>query len=518
LLISLLNKINLYYETLKYLKFKQFYFRFFYFFRDRYRKKIQFTYPSYSNITSFNLTLEISIYNYHSYLGGNHFEFLNLNEHFSNNIDWNYTAFGKLWTYNITYFDFLNQKNINKEESLNLINDFISKEHILQDGLEAFPISIRAINWIKFLTYNQINDDKINNILYKHYQILLDKLEYHVLGNHLLENGFSLLFGSYYFENDELYSKAKTILNNELNEQVLEDGGHFELSPMYHQLMLFRILDCINLIKNNSYKRQELLSLLTEKASIMLGWLKNMTFESGDIPLFNDSSNNIAPKSKDLFYYAKSLNVQLNLKKLNSSGYRKYSNEYYECIIDVGNIGPDYIPGHAHSDTFNFELYVNKKAFIVDTGLSTYQINNRRVLERSTFSHNTVEVNNKEQSKIWSGFRVANRAKIINLVEVKNSISSSHDGYKKDGIIHKREWEFKDKSIVIRDSLNKDAFSIARLHFHPEILENEILEKLICTEKIKVSKYKYASQFNILDDALMIEIEFKKNLKLEIKV
>ena len=37
------------------------------------------------------------------------------------------------------------------------------------------------------------------------------------------------------------------ILRRELAEQVLEDGGHFELSPMYHALILEDLLDLVNL-------------------------------------------------------------------------------------------------------------------------------------------------------------------------------------------------------------------------------------------------------------------------------
>ena len=61
------------------------------------------------------------------------------------------------------------------------------------------------------------------------------------MGNHLLENGFSLLFGSYYFRDEKLYSKAKEIIKTELREQILDDGAHFELSPMYHSIILHRI-------------------------------------------------------------------------------------------------------------------------------------------------------------------------------------------------------------------------------------------------------------------------------------
>ena len=38
--------------------------------------------------------------------------------------------------------------------------------------------------------------------------------------------------------------------------KILEDGSHFELSPMYHQIMLLRVLDCIQLIKLNSVEKR----------------------------------------------------------------------------------------------------------------------------------------------------------------------------------------------------------------------------------------------------------------------
>ena len=82
---------------------------------------------------------------------------------------------------------------------------------------------------------------------------MLNNLEYHLLGNHLLENGFSLLFGAYYFQDETIYKIAKKIVVSELEVQILADGSHFELSPMYHQILFHRVLDCIQLIKLNTF-------------------------------------------------------------------------------------------------------------------------------------------------------------------------------------------------------------------------------------------------------------------------
>jgi hypothetical protein len=509
-------KLQLLFHTVKYLKLKQIYFRLYYFARARYRKIIGFKYKFLKGSNSTPLELDKSIGNIYSQCINKEFSFLNLSKKFNNDINWNYSKYGKLWTYNLTYFEYLKNK-----EAVSLIYDFCENIENIKDGLEPFPISLRGINWIKFLTKYEIQDQKINDSLYAQYYILLDNLEYHLLGNHLLENGFSLLFGAYYFQDEKIYQKAKEILVSELDEQILADGAHFELSPMYHQIMLFRVLDCINLMKNNNYKNQELLEFLILKAEIMLGWLESITYKNGNIPLLNDSANKIAPTTQQLTRYAKLLNVEclmLNVE-FKESGYHKITKENYECIVDIGKIGPDYIPGHAHADTFNYELNINNKPFIVDTGLSTYETNDRRTCERSTCAHNTVEVNGISSSEVWAGFRVANRAKIVDIEEKEDFIKASHDGYKnKYGILHTRTWKFEDNKIMINDEISKECQAVAMLHFHPDITKEQILSKIMTDRELNFIEYFYSSEFNTQIKAIALEIKFNKNLKVEINI
>ena len=333
------NKIKLLINTVIYLRAIQIYYRFYYFLRNRLfgynvKKRI---------INDFNPIVWKNRIDYdNSYFKKeNSFTFLNISHSFSDKINWNINQFGKLWTYNLNYFDFLNQENISKETGLQLIQDFIKNDALLKDGKEPYPISLRGINWVKFLSNNQVKDELINNTLYFHYCILFKNLEYHLLGNHLLENAFSLLFGAYYFQDEKLYNKSKNLLISELNEQVLKDGAHFELSPMYHQIILSRLLDSIQLIKLNSeWKKDDLLSFLEAKASLMISWLHNITYKDGNIPMVNDSTFNIAPNSKNIFSYAKHLGINSQNIPLSDSGYRKIKSNNYELLIDVGNVGP----------------------------------------------------------------------------------------------------------------------------------------------------------------------------------
>jgi hypothetical protein len=512
-----MNKITLLFNTIKFLKPIQIYTRIFYFVRKKVRVLYRFNYPLEKKSNSVQLNLESTILSYKSYFGERQFNFLNLSKKFENQIDWDYTHYGKLWTYNLNYFDFLNQEE--DENHTEIIEEFISQQKTIKVGFDSFPIALRGINWIKYLTYRNIKSKKIDDALYSNYYRLYDNLEYHLLGNHLLENGFSLLFGAYYFEDRLLYKRAKKILIEELEEQILDDGGHFERSVMYHQIMLFRLLDTINLVNHNLWKNQELQLFLIRKAEFMLGWLQQMTYQNGEIPLVNDSTNGIAPSSKELFEYAKRLNIKIKLLPLHESGYRKIVKERYESVVDIGAIGAEYIPGHAHSDTFSFELYCNKKPFIVDTGLSTYETNARRMTERSTLSHNTVEVNGQNQSEVWGGFRVGKRANVVYLKESEQSIEAVHDGYKDLDVAHHRLWYFEEDKVIIEDKLNKKNHAIASLHFHPKVTRNEILNHIVIENaNWSFSEYKYASEFNKLEKAISIHINFTMKLKITIKV
>ena len=525
-----MNKIALLFNTLRYLKTKQVFYQLWY--------RIRFTWPIKKRCFLSHLEINLlrwdgGIYNLETYKKDNTFNFLNSAKTFGNTIDWNYSSFGKLWTYNLNYFDFLNQENISKETGIRLIQDFIKNDDLLKDGKEPYPISLRGINWVKFLSKNQVKDELINNTLYLHYCILFKNLEYHLLGNHLLENAFSLLFGAYYFQDEKLYNKSKNLLISELNEQVLKDGAHFELSPMYHQIILSRLLDSIQLIKLNSeWKKDDLLSFLEAKASLMISWLHNITYENGNIPMVNDATFNIAPNSNKIFTYAKHLGINSQTIPLSDSGYRKINYNNYELLIDVGNVGPSYQPGHAHSDTFNFELIKNGNPIFVDTGISTYEKNAIRQYERATSSHNTVKIGSKDQTQVWGGFRVAKRAKITHLIEKPNLIEASHNGYLSSGYKHTRSFLWGEKYLILSDEINKSTSNNAKAYFHlhssvtkPLVDSNSIVLESTgvsiefeSASNIFIEEYQLSAGFNKTNLAYKIVVLFDQKLKTKISL
>ena len=511
-----------YYHTVKYLKWIQIKYQLWYRIRPFVTTGKTSHKRAINTISYEAVSLIESIPSERRWLGEHRFQFLNIEHDFEEEIDWNYSKHGKLWTYNLNYFEYLSQEDLSKEDGLKLIHHFIVKESIAKDGLEPFPISLRLIFWIKFLIRKEVKDTDIDESMYRQVSRLSEKPEYHLMGNHLLENGFSLLFGAVYFADTKIFQQAKRIILSQLEEQILADGGHFELSPMYHQIMLYRILDCINLLQHSTtISSERLLKVLKEKASLMLGWMKIMTFSSGDMPLLNDSTIGIVPNSKALQTYAERLKVDAPTICLKESGYRKIANATYEVILDIGQIGPDYIPGHAHSDTFNFVLYHQGRPLIVDTGISTYEKNERRQLERATKAHNTVSIGNEEQSEIWGGFRVAKRAEVTIIEEGTNKFIASHNGYQKIGCVHQRSFLGKTDSFIVEDTIIGNQEGIAIFHFYPSTkitLVNNMLYgaswqiRFNNYNNICIEDYFYARSYNQTTKAEQVLVSFNHKL------
>jgi hypothetical protein len=454
------------------------------------------------------------------------FRYLNQNVVFSEGIDWNYSTNGKLWTYNLNYFEFLSNNRISNDIKIAAMRDYYTKRHIITDGMEPYPISLRNINWIKFCYSSGVRE--FDDFIYSQASLLSNSFEYHLMGNHLLENAFSLLFAAHYFKDLTFYTLASSVLREQLEEQILSDGGHFERSPMYHQIILYRLLDTIHLINQNGWKT-DLAEEFKEVAASMLSWISQISFNNGIIPMVNDSSVGIAPTTDDLLRYTARLDISPAIIPLGESGYRMEKTEAYECLLDFGDVGPDYIPGHAHSDTFSFELYHNGEPLIVDTGISTYENNGIRHYERSTPAHNTVQVASLDQSEVWGAFRVASRAKVVELEEKEGYYRSCHDGYQSRlGVIHQREFEFDHHQIIIKDSIKGTSriSAIAYLHFPPNA--EPILSENKCaigstTIFIKngISRlllYKKAVGFNSVMHAKVLEIKFSENLEIRIVV
>ena len=210
-----MNSLSRLFHTLRHLKPRQIFYWGYYLVRKKLRKPTLPVAGVCRDAKAFSLLLLEPVVRYSS-LSGASFTFLNRAHGFPEEIDWDFSDFGKLWTYNLNYCDFLNQQDMEREEGLRLIGEYLSDLPNRTNGLEPYLTSLRIINWVKFLARHQIRDEEIEQALH-----LMNNLEYHLLGNHLLENGFALLFAAVIFPEGPFSRKAEEILRTELREQIL---------------------------------------------------------------------------------------------------------------------------------------------------------------------------------------------------------------------------------------------------------------------------------------------------------
>lgn len=429
--------------------------------------------------------------------------FLNQAKNISSKESWNDAACDKLWLYHLHYFDDLNTKDAKQRASwhIELINRWMQENPIGKgNGWEPYTLSLRIVNWIKWNLAGNIFTPEMLQSLAIQVRFLAKRIEWHLLGNHLLANAKALVFAGLFFEGKEAktwFNQGMKIFDQELSEQILPDGAHFELSPMYQGIILEDFLDLIQLFR---IYRWSVPAVWVETVKKMLIWLEGMIHPDGKISFFNDTALRIAPHFSELKIYADQQNINVEEKKqfrlmhFQNSGYCRLEMGNAVLLADVGQVSPDYLPGHAHADTLSFEFSLKNQRIFVNSGTSTYLSQPLRNQQRGTLAHNTVTIDHQDSSEVWGNFRIARRARIFDVQIQKNEndlfLMASHDGYHRltQKVTHTRIFKLQTNQLMIQDLLNGKGQHEIELcfHLHPGLsIEQLDHYNLIITDKEK---------------------------------
>jgi uncharacterized heparinase superfamily protein len=421
-----------------------------------------------------------------------HFCFFNEVHDLDTMLGWDNPAVEKLWRYNLHYFDTLNAENAEQlhDQHRSLLVRWIRDNPPGKgSGWEPYPTSLRIVNWIKWaLAGNSLDVHELESLATQ-VRWLSSRLEIHLLGNHLFANAKALVFAGLFFSGQEAEKWLKIglrTLAKEIPEQILPDGGQFERSTMYHALALEDMLDLLNLMRAFDNALDDASRAVTatwsRRIAPMHAWLATMSHPDRQISFFNDSAFGIAVPTEKLDQYAARLGYQFpadlpnGVSHLVDSGYVRIQSKDAVALLDVGPIGPDYLPGHAHADTLSFELSLFAQRIFVNSGTSQYGLGAERLRQRSTAAHNTVVIDQQNSSEVWSGFRVARRAipKDLHIAEDggMTTVACSHDGYRRlvGKNIHRRIWISGPGYLELTDEVT-GYFEHAetRFYLHPDV-------------------------------------------------
>ncbi|QVL50067.1 MAG: alginate lyase family protein [Thiocapsa sp.] len=482
------------------------------------------------------------------------FRFLNAEHRVLGPSAWNDPARDKLWLYNLHYFDDLNAVAAAARADWHralLLRWVAENPPVAGNGWEPYPTSLRIVNWIQWsLAGNELPPECVQSLAVQT-RWLRRRLEHHLLGNHLVANAKALVYAGAFFvgpEADQWRALGLRLLGRELPEQILPDGGHFERSPMYHAILLDDGLDLLNLAGAYPETTEPAaVAFYRDRADVMTSWLQAMCHPDGEIGFFNDAAFGIAPTLAQLNDYRRRLGFCDSCRApagmsghaalprpavntctvsaacerlteapgpnptpdpdvprafwLRESGYVRLEAGSAVALLDVAPIGPDYLPGHAHADTLSFELSLFGQRVIVNGGTSRYGSGPERLAERGSAAHSTVQIDGADSSEVWGGFRVARRARPLDVrVETVSDlgydplldrdtrggassepgnaavallrVSAAHDGYRRlrGRPLHRRTWEMTPGRLTVTDRLEGEyGKAIARFHLHPQI-------------------------------------------------
>ena len=401
--------------------------------------------------------------------------------------DWRADGAEKLWRYNLHYFEWLWALDFAQARSA--VADWMENcPPEAPDAWEPYPVSLRVMNWCGVFWHRFRGDveadpvfrDRLWESLYRQVEWLRARLEYHLLGNHLIENAAALALAGSCFAGSvggHWLKAGGALLERELKEQMLPDGMHFERSPMYHARVTFLLL----LLR--AAAQPQIREIVQPYLGPALEVVRLLSHSDGRIALFNDSAFEISNDPRSLLEWGRALGVApagegaAGCWSLPVAGYYGWRNDSeLSLVCDAGAVGPDYIPGHAHGDIFSFELACRQHRIVVDSGVFDYLPSDMRRYCRSTRAHNTVTLDGQDQCEFWQAFRVGRRGRPYEVkwdpTPVGFRLEGWHDGYHRlaGKPRHGRVFSWhRDGVLMVRDEIESHADSDAasRIHFHP---------------------------------------------------
>ena len=408
--------------------------------------------------------------------------FLNVTRQRPSPIVWDDTGVPRLWLYHLHGFThtrtlaLANAASPDKadgERFLAWAHDWI--EHNPGTGglaWDPFVVACRLVHWAMACAVFGNADGQIRRSVAAQTAYLQRHIEYDILANHLVKNASALvaagrLLGSGHAIGRSALRAGLGLLEHELAEQILPDGGHYEGSVMYHAQVLE---DCLTA----GATLDEPPAWLTDAVARMAGFLARVLHDDGDIPLFADAALNAAAPPRALLAMAATpANPAGGAYALESSGIYVMQARKARMLVKAGSPAPAYQMGHSHCDVASYELTLGGARVVVDSGVRGYEGDPWRAYCRSTRAHNTVSIDGREQLECWSTFRVGRRCRAETVEWTASDaprLRLGHDAFAP--YRHERLFSVHDGRFwVIADTVTGPGQCKAEsfIHFHPDV-------------------------------------------------
>ena len=451
------------------------------------------------------------------------FCFLNQERQLPWPIHWNDPQWPRLWQFHLHYFDWAREW-LNDALSAGqwpdqaaalqpLLDSWIAANAPGRgDGWHSYTLSLRTRNWLAlFRACPSLATPERLQSLWQQLCWLQVHPEHCHGGNHWLENLTALAVGGLQFEGPKasrMHRRAMRLLQRELRQQVLSDGGHEERSASYHLLMLDRLAELAHALQRTTGDQTP---WLLEAIEAMAHWAELVRLENGEAPRFNDSSADAAPPLDAVLAFATAslpsrspsavhLLPEVAISDLPDTGWTFLRpGDGWELVFKCGIPCPKHLPPHVHSDQLSFELCHHGRWLLSEAGTSIYGHGPERAYERSGAAHNVLQLGVElahgvirwiEPIDVWGGFRAGRKAQPRDRAcgqthHANYFAAGSHNGFDHIGASHHRRVTLSDPqpsqiNIELLDTVNTRVPLHVRQWWHlgPE-MNHGLLEQLV---------------------------------------
>lgn len=284
-------------------------------------------------------------------------------------------------------------------------------------------------------------------------------------------------------------------LSEELNRQILADGGHISRNP---GTLIEILLDLLPLRQSFAHRNVPPPAALNNAIDRMMPMLRFFRHGDGNFALFNG----MGPTTVDALATVLAYDDARGTPVANAphTGYQRLECGKTVLIMDTGRPPPIAVSREANAGCLSFELSFQTHRLVVNCGLPAIGRETWRQVARATSAHSTVTFNDTSSCRFaegaWTkrlldGIPITAGPRNVRLSRDESDgakvVRASHDGYAREfGLIHTRALRLSEDGLTLEgeDSFAPvrgnvlapnvpDEFAI-RFHLHPSVKANRL--------------------------------------------
>src|ERR1700749_3331930 len=258
----------------------------------------------------------------------------------------------------------------------------------------------------------------------------------------------ALCYASLCLANQAGHIRAATRrLSEELQRQILPDGGHISRNP---GALIELLIDLLPLRQTFAARNIAPPPALLNAIDRMMPMLRFFRHGDGSFALFNGMSSAPSDLLATLLAYDDTHGAPM--ANMPHTGFQRLDAGAMTVIMDTGSPPPPNVSHDAHAGCLSFELSYGPNRIVINCGMPSTVRDNWRAFARSTAAHSTLtfqEASSCQFVELSAMKRLPHGAPIVsgpeiveNFREVVNNgelLTTSHDGYvARFGVIHRR--------------------------------------------------------------------------------